>query len=105
MKRYFFTAITMLTFACGSKDKDKATSTGSVFDTDINPILNTSCGTSSCHGAGAPNTSAQRIYVDNETNFKADKTRVMDDLESGNMPKAPYKITAAQRQTIADYYE
>lgn len=73
--------------ACGTQDKkstDAATTTTTTtlsFTTDINPILTTSCGTSSCHGAGSP----FGVYVDGETAFKKSSSKAR--LDAGTMPQ------------------
>lgn len=84
MRQTMILAALLTCFACGKKDSDPDTTTTTAlsFSTDINPILTTSCGTSSCHGSGSTNT----IFVDNEANFKASTAKSR--LSIGDMPPA-----------------
>ena len=79
--------------SCGADDDKDADndSTGDLsFNSDIAPIVATSCGGSDCHTSG----SAFTTYVGNETNVKARATEIRSRLILGDgnslkMPKSP----------------
>lgn len=93
--------------SCGKDDKNdkEATSTGTTytFATDIAPLVKGSCALSGCHGKTATGPSPAKVYEDNETNFKADKAKIIERLGDNTMPQAPGTIAAADEKKLTDF--
>ncbi|NRA43714.1 MAG: hypothetical protein HRU09_02030 [Oligoflexales bacterium] len=93
--------------SCGSDDDDDDTATATVLAfSDVSSIIETSCGTSSCHGSGAPYTN----YVGSESlvnsNAATIKTRI-EATDSTVMPpttaSADQALSAADKTTLLNY--
>jgi len=89
--------------ACGSsssKDTQTSTKTTYTWDKDVAPIIAATCASSGCHGA-TPGPLA-KTYLDNQANFKTDKSLVIADLTSGTMPQTG-TISATNKQILIDF--
>jgi hypothetical protein len=88
-------------YACtkdtATKSSDDCSSTPKSFSTDVNPVIQASCATSGCHGAGS--NSGPGALVTYSQIFNA-RSAIRSSVSSGRMPKNRSLTTSEKAKII-----
>lgn len=95
-------------FSCGSgndDDKDSGSGTQFTWEKDIASMVATDCSAAGCHGTAIPGST---VFQDNEANFLAAKTLVINRLSKkpgtgGYMPQGISNYDSAKMQKMIDF--